>query len=145
MKPKKLNCAINIIAFLMIFSLGVLYAKPAFHCQVNTNEQDSCSAMTGYWQEYIINGWAKEKTSIRKIILNSEGNLTQSITYEMATQCRIWLNDNISFKEGRLEFWGGEFSGEMSQDKNTVLLTYKQMSNPFLLEKIRDKETIDLM
>jgi len=28
MKPKKLNCAIIIIAFLMIFSIGSLYAKP---------------------------------------------------------------------------------------------------------------------
>ena len=106
MKPKKLNCAITIIAFLMIFSFVALDAAPAFHCHANTNKQDSYSDIIGYWQEYIINGSSKEKTSIRKITLNDEGNLTQSITYEMATQCRIWLNNNdISYENGRLDFW----------------------------------------
>jgi len=78
--------------------------------------------------------------------LNDEGHLTQSITYEMATQCRIWLNDDdISYENGHLDFWGGEFSGEMSEDKNTVLLTYRQMNNAFLLERIRDEKTIELI
>jgi len=146
MEPKKLNCVITSIAFLMIFSIDTLYAKPAFHCQVNTNEKDSYRDLIGYWQEYIVTGGTKEKTSIRKIAINSEGNLTQSITYEMATQCRIWLNDDdIFFEDGRLEFWGGEFSGKIRDDKNTVVLRYKQMPNRFLLERIRDEKTIELI
>jgi CubicO group peptidase (beta-lactamase class C family) len=137
---RKNNSLIYIIPIL--FLLGT-----AIYCTANTQEnKESYRDIIGYWQEYIIKGGAKEKTSIRKITLNTEGNLTQSITYEMATQCRIWLNDDdISFKNGRLDFWGGEFSGEMSDDKNSVLLTYKQMSNPFLLERIRDKKTIELI
>lgn len=125
----------------------IILLGTAFYCTANTQEkQESHSDIIGYWQEYIINGSAKEKTSIRKITLNAEGQLTQSITYEMATQCRIWLNDDdISFKNGHLDFWGGEFSGEMSGDKNTVLLTYKQMSNSFLLERIQDEKTIEFI
>ena len=87
----------------------------------------------GYWQEYIIHENWKEKTAIRKIALKSDGKLTQSITYEMATQCRIWLNDDeISYQDGHLEFWGGEFKGDMIGDKNSIPLVYKQMANPFL-------------
>jgi len=137
---RKNNSFIYIIPIL--FLLGT-----AIYCPANAQKkQESYRDIFGYWQEYILNSGAKEKTSIRKITLNTEGNLTQSITYEMAPQCRIWLNDDdISFKNGRLDFWGGEFSGEMSDDKNSVLLTYKQMSNPFLLERIRDKKTIELI
>jgi hypothetical protein len=129
-----------------LISIIILWGT-AFPCPANTQEkQEYYSDITGYWQEYIINSSAKEKTSIRKIILNSKGNLTQSITYEIATQCRIWLNDDdISYENGHVEFWSGEFSGEISEDKNTVLLTYKQMPNRFLLERIRDEKTIELI
>ena len=137
---RKNNSLIYIIPNLIFF--GTILLGTA-----NTqNNKDSYSDIIGYWQEYVINGSAKEKTSIRKITLNAEGHLTQSITYEMATQCRIWLNDDdISYENGHLDFWGGEFSGEMSADKNSVLLTYRQMSNPFLLERIRDEKTIELI
>jgi len=83
---RKNNSLIYIIPIIIL--LGT-----ALYCTANTQEnKESHSDIIGYWQEYIINGSSKEKTSIRKITLNDEGNLTQSITYEMATQCRIWLN-----------------------------------------------------
>jgi len=97
---RKNNSLIYIIPIIIL--LGT-----ALYCTANTQEnKESHSDIIGYWQEYIINGSSKEKTSIRKITLNDEGNLTQSITYEMATQCRIWLNNNdISYENGRLDFW----------------------------------------
>jgi len=85
---RKNNSLIYIIPIIIL--LGT-----ALYCTATTQEkQESYSDIIGYWQEYIITGSAKEKTSLRKIILNDEGNLTQSITYEIATQCRIWLNDD---------------------------------------------------
>lgn len=142
---RKNNPFIHLISITILF--GTILLGTASYCTANTQEnKESFSDIVGYWQEYILNSGVNEKTSIRKITLNDEGQLTQSITYEMATQCRIWLNDDdISYENGHLAFWGGEFSGEMSQDKNSVLLTYRQMPNPFLLERIRDEKTIELI
>jgi len=71
---RKNNSLIYIIPIIIL--LGT-----ALYCTANTQEnKESHSDIIGYWQEYIINGSSKEKTSIRKITLNDEGNLTQSIT-----------------------------------------------------------------
>lgn len=116
-------------------------------CQANIKEkQHAYKHIIGLWKEYIIHENSKEATALRKIVLNSMGRLEQSITYELATQCRIWLNDDdISFENGRLEFWRGEFQGEMSEDKNSITLQYKQMNNPFVLERVQDQDTIQLI
>jgi len=75
--------------------------------------------------------------------MNSNGKLEQAIVYERATQCSIWLNDDaISYNNGTLKFWRDEFKGEMSEDKNSIQLTYKQMNNLFLIERIQDEQTI---
>ncbi len=86
------------------------------------------------------------KQLLRKIVINSKGKLEQSIVYELGPQCRVWLNDDdISFENGLLEFWGNDFEGRISADKNSIPLNYKNMDSPFLLERLEDKDTIRLL
>jgi len=136
----------SIIIFLLLITGWIL---PGFilSCTANVEErQQAYQDIIGYWKEYIVIDSLKEETALRKIVLNSNGKLEQSIVYELGTQCRIWLNNyEISFENGHLEFWGGEFEGEMNEDKNSIQLTYEQMSNPFLLERIQDEPTIQLL
>jgi len=132
---RKNNPFIHLISITILF--GTILLGTAFYCTANTQEnKDSYSDIIGYWQEYIINGSSKEKTSIRKITLNDEGNLTQSITYEMATQCRIWLNNNdISYENGRLDFWGAEgaiwspFVNQVFRDRVQMLASVTKSVN----------------
>ncbi|MBN2089763.1 serine hydrolase [candidate division KSB1 bacterium] len=135
------------INLLRLIFLGWFLSGFILNCNASIEKkQQAYQDIIGYWREYIIHEDSKEETALRKIVLNSNGKLEQSIVYELATQCRIWLNnDEISFKDGHLEFWGGEFKGEMSEDKNSIQLIYKQMSNPFLLERIQDNPTIQLL
>jgi CubicO group peptidase (beta-lactamase class C family) len=132
--------------WLLIFMICI-FSGLFFRCNANLEEkQQIYKDIIGYWKEYIIHDNGKEATALRKIILNNNGNLEQSIVYELATQCRIWLNDDdISFKDGRLEFWRGEFQGDMQADKNAIRLEYKQMDKPFLLERISDEKTKQLL
>ena len=101
-------------AFLRII-LGFILPGFVFSCGASIEEtQQAYQDIIGYWKEYIVHDSLKEETALRKIVLNSNGKLEQSIVYELGTQCRIWLNnDKISFEDGHLEFWGGEFKGEM--------------------------------
>ena len=132
---------------LRLFILVLILSGYVFSCNANIEQkQQAYQDIIGYWKEYIIHDDSKEETALRKIVLNSNGKLEQSIVYELGTQCRIWLNnDDISYNNGTLEFWRGEFKGEMSEDKNSIRLIYKQMSNPFLLERIQDEQTIQLL
>lgn len=132
---------------LRLFILVLILSGYVFSCNANIEEQQQAYRdIIGYWKEYIVHEDSKEETALRKIVLNSNGKLEQSIVYELGTQCRIWLNnDDISYNNGTIEFWRGEFKGEMSEDKNSIQLIYKQMSNPFLMERIQNKQTIQLL
>jgi len=146
-KLLKQNSKSTLMAAFLFIILGWILSGFVFSCGASVEEkQQTYQDIIGYWKEYIVHNDSKEETALRKIVINSNGKLEQSIVYELATQCRVWLNDNeISFENGHLEFWGGEFKGEMSEDKNSILLTYKQMDNPFLLERIQDEKTIQLL
>ena len=147
MKTLKQNIASSSIVTFILIIAGWIFSGFVFSCGASVEEkQNAYQEIIGYWKEYIVHDDWKEETALRKIVLNSNGKLEQSIVYELATQCRIWLNDDeISFEDGHLEFWRGEFKGEMSKDKNSIQLTYKQMDNPFLLERIQDEPTIQLL
>ncbi len=143
----KQNSKSSSIITLRHIILGWVLSGFVFSCGASIEEkQQAYQDIIGYWKEYIIHDNLKDETALRKIVINSNGKLEQSIVYELGTQCRIWLNnDEISFKDGHLEFWGGEFKGEMSEDKNSIQLIYKQMSNPFLMKRIQDDPTIQLL
>lgn len=82
------------IPLIHLISAIILFGT-AFHCMANTNEkQGFYRDLIGFWQEYIISNNTRDETAIRKIALSSNGVLTQSIVYELATQCRIWLNND---------------------------------------------------
>jgi CubicO group peptidase (beta-lactamase class C family) len=136
----------KVIFSLLIISIWIL-SGVVFSCGAHIEEkQQDYKDIIGHWKEYIVHDNRKEETALRKIIINSNGKLEQSIVYELATQCRVWLhNDEMSYHNGHLEFWKGEFKGEMSKDKNSIQLIYKRMKNPFLLERIHDKKTIQLL
>ena len=147
MKYLKLNFRRTSIKAILNIAPYFFFLVCILGCTPNIEEnKQAYKDITGHWKEYIVKDGEKEETSLRKIIVNSKGKLEQSIVYELATQCRIWLNDDeISYKNGHLEFWGGEFKGDISEDKNTFHLIYKQMDNPFLLERIQDIKTIQLI
>jgi len=147
MKTLKLNFRRTSIKSLLLIAPYFFFLVSILGCSQNIEDKKQAyKDIIGYWKEYIVKDGEKEETSLRKIILNSNGELEQSIVYELATQCRIWLNDDeISYLDGHLEFWDGEFTGDISEDKNTFHLIYKQMDNPFLLERIQDKKTIQLL
>lgn len=109
-------------------------------------KQKEYQDITGFWKEYIIKGEVKDATALRKIEVNSKGKLEQSSTIELGSQCRIWLNDDdITFKDGHLSFWDNELYGDMSEDKLFIPLVYRQMDKPFLLERVKNPDTIRMM
>lgn len=124
-------------------SLSVFLSGCNIQPKDNQNEWDD---LVGYWKEYIVNDGIKNETAIRKIVINSKGKLEQSIVYELAPQCRIWLHDDdISFENGLLRFWGNDFEGYISSDKKSIPMNYKNMDSPFLLERLGDRDTIQLL
>jgi len=128
------------------FSL-VLMMLIIIGCSPNLEEQkEKYAYITGYWKEYIIKDGAKEGTALRKFEVNSKGKLVQSITVELGSQCRIWLNDDdVTFKEGHLSFWDEELYGDISEDKQSIPLIYRQMDEPFLLKRIHDPVTTQMI
>lgn len=127
--------------------LGFLFIVILLGCTPNIEEkQKEYKDIIGYWKESLIKDGVKDGTALRKIEVNSKGKLEQSITVELGTQCRIWLNDDdITFKDGHLSFWDGDLYGDMSEDKQSISLVYVHMDFPFLLERIHDPETIQMI
>ena len=135
----------HFIRYLIAILLGLCIYISA--CNINSTEnQNEWEDILGYWKEYIEEDGIKNETALRKIVINSKGKLEQSIVYELGNQCRIWLNnDDISFENGLLKFWGDDFEGQISADKNSIPMIYKNMNSPFILERLQDKETIQFL
>lgn len=130
-------------------SLAILLGMCVFisGCKIRSDEKDKeWEDITGYWKEYLLDDGVKNEAALRKIVINSKGKLEQSIVYELGNQCRIWLNnDDISFENGLLKYWGDDFEGQISADKNSIPMIYKNMNSPFILKRLQDKETIQFL
>jgi CubicO group peptidase (beta-lactamase class C family) len=113
-----------------------------FSCWASSEaKQQADKDIIGYWKSYRTD-LPKDDPGLIKVAINSQGKLVQSIIYESSTQCRIWINnEDISYQDGQLEFWGDEFKGEMSKDRNSIQLKYKSQI-PFVWERIHDQKTI---
>jgi len=104
----------------ILFFVIAVFVLSGFVLSYDTNIQENQQAykdILGYWKSYRAD-IAKDEPGLHKIIINSKGKLVQSLIYASGAQCTIWINDDdISFKNGHLDFWGDEFKGEMSKDK----------------------------
>lgn len=133
-------------AKLLIIIAGWIISGFVFGCGANVEEkQQVYKDILGYWKSYRTD-ITNEEPGLIKVAINSRGKLEQAIIYESGNHCRIWINDdNISFKDGHLEFWDGEFKGEMSEDKNSIKLEYGSRfgnSIPFIWERIQNQKSI---
>jgi CubicO group peptidase (beta-lactamase class C family) len=129
---------------IVIISTSVLSGF-VLSCDPNIQEkQQAYKDILGYWKSYRAD-IAKENPGLHKIIINSKGKLVQSLIYDSGAQSSIWINDErISYSNGHLEFWGDEFKGEMSKDKNSIQLKYNA-SIPFVWERIHNQKTIEFI
>jgi len=103
------------------------------------------SGLVGDWKEYLVQGDQRTETSLRRISLNEDGNLVQTIQVELGVQCRMWVNmTDISFEDGMVEI-GGEFRGPVSADHDSVRLQYENRrmgeTYEFVLQRVRDQST----
>jgi len=131
----------------ILFFVIAVFVLSGFVLSYDTNIQENQQAykdILGYWKSYRAD-IAKDEPGLHKIIINSKGKLVQSLIYASGAQCTIWINDDdISFKNGHLDFWGDEFKGEMSKDKNSIQLKYNA-SIPFVWERVHDQKTIEFI
>lgn len=138
MKGKKINLCITLI---VLVTAVWIYSQYKPHEGLHEYED-----VVGYWKEYFFINDSKEEMALRKFSLIG-GKLTETIRYELWTQCRIWINKGkeISYKNGHLNLWD-EFEGEISEDKNSFHLKYESSISgdvyDVLLERIKDEETI---
>jgi len=138
----------SIATFHFIISFWILSGY-GFSCQTNIEEaQEGYKDILGYWKSYRAD-IIKEKPGLIKVAINSHGKLVQEIIYDSSPQCKILINDDdISYNDGHLKFWGEEFKGEMSEDKNSIMLEYgSQFGNtiPFIWERIHDQKAIKFL
>jgi CubicO group peptidase (beta-lactamase class C family) len=140
MKGKKIICIILIV--LIITVLG--------YTQYNPHEElHEYKDVVGYWKEYFFINDSKQEMALRKFSL-IDGNITETIRYELSTQCRIWVNKGkkISYENGHLNLWD-EFEGEINEDKNSFHLKYESKISgevyDVLLVRIEDEETMEFI
>jgi len=91
---------------LRLFILVLIFSGHVFGCSATIEEkQQAYQDIIGYWKQYVVHDDWKEEAALTKIVLNSKGKLEQSIFYELAPQCSVWLNnDDISYNDGTVEF-----------------------------------------
>jgi len=146
MKAKRV--ILNIVKLKIFWFGSIIWIFTTYICSCQTiseEKQESHKDIVGYWKSYVASDKTKKDPGLHKIIVDSNGMLMQSVIYESTTQCRIWINDyRISFANGHLEFWGDEFKGEMSDDKNSINLKYNNQI-PFIWERVQDVKTIKFL
>jgi len=149
MRSLKQNTKSSSMTIFSFIILGWILTGFVFSCGANIAEKQKVyKDILGYWKSYRAD-IVKEKPGLIKVAINSHGKLVQEIIYDSSPQCKIWIdNDNISYKDGHLEFWGDEFKGEMSEDKNSIKLEYGSRFGdkiPFVWERIHDQKAIKFL
>ncbi len=108
MKPKKLNCTINIIAFLMIFSMGAIYAKPGQKIEYISQ---------AVHVDLLSDGTMNSYTIIRAI------NISEKILHEYT------FMSSINTLKAVLDEEGNELEYSVQQEPNIFKFTV-QLKNP---------------